>query len=66
MTRRCWDSSQICVTHSPVVTRKPYCPPRVRGQPAEDGGGRRAVEAVGGPDGRLELLAPHMFAEGTP
>lgn len=23
-----WDSSQICVTHSPVVTRKLYCPQR--------------------------------------
>lgn len=37
--------------------RGPYCPQGVRGQPAEDGGGRRAMEAVGSPDGQLESLA---------
>lgn len=46
MTRLSWDSSQICVTHSLVVTRKPYYPQEVRGQRAE-GVGRGAVEALG-------------------
>lgn len=49
MTVQSWDSSQICVTHNPVVTRKPYCPQRVRGQPAEDGGGREGCGGCGWP-----------------
>lgn len=49
MTRQSWDSSQICVAHRPVVTRKPYCPQGVRGQRAEDRGGREGRRSCGQP-----------------
>lgn len=49
MTGQSWDSSQICVTHSPVVTRKAYCPQGARGQPVEDGGGREGPGGSGWP-----------------
>lgn len=59
------DSSQIGVTHSAAVTRKPYCPQGSGVTQQKKGEAGRAGEAVGSPDHPLELLAPGRPAEGA-
>lgn len=67
MTRRSWNSSQIHVTHSPAVSHQETLLSSGSGANQQKvGEAGRAVEAVGGPDGRPDPLALDRLVKGAP